>query len=154
MRLKIYVDADACPVQDMIIDIAEETNIQVVLVRSYDHFSHKTLPEHVETIHVDKGADVADFKIIQLAKKHDIVVTQDYGLASLCLAKNCTVLHHKGFMYTHHNIDQLLHTRHMSAMARNSGEKTKGPKPFTEEDKQAFALSLQQQIANIKKEIM
>lgn len=144
--MKIYVDADACPVQDCIISIAQKANLKVVLVRSYSHFSHTDLPPHVKTIHVDKGADVADFKIIQLVKKTDIVVTQDYGLASLCLAKGCIVLHHKGFTYTNHNIDRLLHSRYMGAMARKSGEKTRGPKAFTKEDEHKFSTLLKQTI--------
>jgi len=149
--LKIYVDADACPVQDTIIKIAEKSDIQVVLVRSYSHYAHKNLPAHVETIHVDKGADVADFRIIQLAKKDDIIITQDYGLASLCLAKGCIVLHHKGFTYTNNNIDQLLHSRYMGAMARKAGERTKGPKAFTLEDEQTFSTLLEEKIADTKK---
>lgn len=150
--MKIYVDADACPVQDAIMSITEKESIQVVLVRSYSHYAHTKLPSHVKTIHVDKGADVADFRIIQLAKKGDIIVTQDYGLASLCLAKGCTVLHHKGFMYTKDNIDQLLHSRYLGAKARQSGEKTKGPKAFTEEDENKFSILLNQTINHTKKE--
>ena len=68
---------------------------------------------------------------MQLAKE-DLIVTQDYGLASLALAKGCIVLHHKGYKYTNDNIEQLLQTRYLSAMVRKSGKRTKGPKPFTE----------------------
>jgi len=87
---------------------------------------------------VDTGADSADYRIMKLAVKGDIIVTQDYGLASLGLSKGCTVLHHKGFAYTNENIDQLLQTRYLNAMARKSGKRTKGPKPFKEEDRQKF----------------
>jgi uncharacterized protein len=75
---------------------------------------------------------------MKLAGKGDIIVTQDYGLASLGLAKGCTVLHHTGYSYTNENIDQLLQSRYLSAMARKSGKRTKGPKPFTAEDKEKF----------------
>lgn len=67
-----------------------------------------------------------------------MIITQDYGLASLGLGKGCIVLHHKGFQYTLENIDHLLYTRHMSAMARKSGKRTKGPKNYTKEDEQKF----------------
>ena len=60
---------------------------------------------------------IADYRIMQLAKE-DLIVTQDYGLASLALAKGCIVLHHKGYKYTNDNIEQLLQTRYLSAMVR------------------------------------
>lgn len=136
--MKVYVDADACPVKDIIIDEAGKRDISVILVTSISHFSLKEHPDWVETIYVDTGADAADYRIMQLAKKEDIVITQDYGLASLALAKGCYVLHHKGFAYTNDNIDQLLQSRYLSAKERRSGKHTKGPKALTEEDRQKF----------------
>lgn len=136
--MKIYVDADACPVKDTIISIAEDYRILVILVKSFAHFSNKEEQPGVETIYVDTGADSADYRIMQLAQKGDIIITQDYGLASLGLPKGCIVLHHKGFRYTNDNIDHLLQTRYASAMARKSGKRTKGPKAFTAEDERKF----------------
>lgn len=136
--MKIYVDADASPVQDEVAKIASKFKLQVVMVKSFSHFSNDKNAPHVETIYVDKGADVADFEIIKRAKKGDIIVTQDYGLASLCLGKGCLVLHHKGYQYTDKNIDRLLSSRHASAAARRAGERTKGPKPYTNEEREKF----------------
>jgi uncharacterized protein len=136
--MKIYVDADACPVKDIIIAEASAFEIPVVLVTSFSHFSNAEQPSGVKTIYVDSGADAADYRIVKLVEKEDIIVTQDYGLASLGLAKGTIVLHHKGFRYTNENIDQLLQTRYLSAMARKSGQRTKGPKPFTAEDREQF----------------
>jgi len=144
--LKIYVDADASPVQKETIEIAKKYNVAVILVKSVSHFSHEENPSHVETIYVDKGADIADLKVVQLAIKGDIVITQDYGLASLCLGKGCIVIHHKGFQYTDKNIDRLLSSRHASAMARRGGFRTKGPKPFSNEERQKFSNLLEQLI--------
>lgn len=140
--MKIYIDADACPVQTEVIELAETHALQVVLVKSISHFSHEELPAHVETVYVDKGAEMADFKIIQLIKPGDIIITQDYGLASICLGKDTIVLHQKGFRYTNENIDRLLTTRHNSAMARRAGNRTKGPKPFTNNDREKFTRLL------------
>lgn len=148
--MKIYVDADACPVNDSIIRIAAEEEIKVILVKSYSHFSHDEIPSHVDTLYVDTGTDVADFQIIKLAQKDDIVITQDYGLASLCLGKGCIVLHHKGFPYTHHNIDHLLQSRYDQAMKRRSGERTKGPKALTKEEVEAFEQLLRRTIQKVK----
>ncbi|RKQ33285.1 YaiI/YqxD family protein [Oceanobacillus halophilus] len=136
--MKIYVDADACPVKDIVITEAKKADLPVTLVTSFSHFSNEKQPAGVETIYVDTGADAADYRIMKLAKKGDMIITQDYGLASLGLAKGCRVLHHKGFRYSNDNIDQLLQTRYLSAMARKSGKRTKGPRPFTEEDRLKF----------------
>ena len=136
--MKIYVDADACPVKDIIISEGTSAEIPVVLVTSFSHFSTAEQPSGVEIVYVDDGADAADYRIMKLAEKGDIIITQDYGLASLGLAKGCTVLHHTGYSYTNENIDQLLQSRYLSAMARKSGKRTKGPKPFTSEDREKF----------------
>lgn len=136
--MKIYVDADASPVKDIIIEEATEREYPVTLVTSISHFSLQEDPPGVETIYVDTGNEEADYRIMRLIEKADILITQDYGLASLALAKGCHVMHHKGFMYTNKNIDQLLQTRYLSAQARKAGKRTKGPKAFTKEDKEIF----------------
>ncbi|WP_077324202.1 YaiI/YqxD family protein [Virgibacillus siamensis] len=136
--MKVYVDADACPVKDTIISIAAEYELPVVIVKSFAHFSPNDEQPGVKTIYVDTGAEAADYRIMKLTERGDMIITQDYGLASLGLAKGCSVLHHKGFAYTNDNIDQLLQTRYLSAMARKSGKRTKGPKAFSSEDEQKF----------------
>ncbi|WP_430788977.1 YaiI/YqxD family protein [Virgibacillus flavescens] len=146
--MTILIDADACPVKDSVTSIAADAQIPVILVKSFAHFSHGDEAAGVETVYVDTGADSADFRIMQLAKSDDIIITQDYGLASLALGKGCIVLHHKGFEYTQENIDELLHTRYTSAMARKSGKRTKGPKAFTEEDQRKFKDLLLRKITN------
>mgnify|MGYP001412448945 CR=1 FL=1 len=133
--MKILIDADSSPVISEVISLAEKYGLQVILVSSIAHYSNEIYPDFVEIVYVEKGADQADFKIVQLVNKGDIIITQDYGLASLLLPKDCYVLHHKGSQYTAKNIDQLLHNRHFSAMQRKSGQRTKGPKPFTKEDR-------------------
>ncbi|UCZ53758.1 YaiI/YqxD family protein [Bacillus shivajii] len=145
--MKIYVDADACPVKDIIISEARNFEIPVILVTSLSHFSNAEQPSGVETVYVDSGADAADYRIVKLVEKGDIIVTQDYGLASLGLAKGTIVLHQKGFRYTNDNIDQLLQTRYLSAMARKGGQRTKGPKPFTAEDREQFRHLFKQAIS-------
>lgn len=136
--MKIYVDADACPVQQEIVQLSNTFHMNAIFVKSYAHFSHDIFPEHIKTIYVDAHSESADYKIVQLTHRSDIVITQDYGLASLCLAKGCYVFHHKGFQYTNKNIETLLAQRHASAQARKSGKRTRGPKPFTAENKHFF----------------
>src|SRR5690625_319868 len=93
--MKIYVDADASPVNDIVIEVATGKKIPVILVKSFDHFSRAEEIDGVKTVYVDTGADAADYRIMQLAERGDVLITQDYGLASLGLGKGCPVLHHK-----------------------------------------------------------
>ncbi|WP_373765758.1 DUF188 domain-containing protein, partial [Jeotgalibaca porci] len=101
--------------KDIVIDEAKKHNLKVVLVASYAHYSTKIHPAHVETIYVDSAKEAADYRIMQLLQKDDILITQDYGLASLALGKKAKVLHHKGFEYDNDNIANLLESRYISA---------------------------------------
>src|SRR5699024_405366 len=148
--MKIYVDADACLVKDTIIRIANNAGVPVILVKSFDHFSNSEDAPGTQTIYVDTGADSADYRIMKLARKSDIIITQDYGLASLGLGKGCIVLHHKGFRYTSGNIDRLLHTRYVNAKARLGGKRTKGPKAFSQEDIEKFTRLLERTLGGCK----
>lgn len=136
--MRIIIDGDGSPVKDITIELAQVHQLEVMIVTSIDHFSMKEYSSNVSIIYVDKGLDSADYKIVQLIKKGDILITQDYGLASLVLPKGVRVLHHMGFEYKAETIDQLLEQRYFSAKVRRSGGHTKGPKPFTSEDKEKF----------------
>ena len=146
--MHVYIDADACPVKNIIIEEALAKSIPVTLVTSISHFSTKEQPAGVEIVYVDTGAEAADYRIIKLIKKGEILITQDYGLASLGLGKGCLVLHHTGYRYTSENIDQLLQSRYLSAMVRKSGKRTKGPKPFTEENRKEFRQRFKEVLAS------
>jgi Uncharacterized protein conserved in bacteria len=137
--MKIIVDADASPVKNEIIQLAGQYTVPVVLVSSIAHYSFETYPSYVKILYVEKGADRADFKIVQLAEKGDIIVTQDYGLASLLLPKGCRVVHHMGYEYTTKilNVYSKIVT---SVHLKKSGERTKGPRPFTEANRQNFIV--------------
>lgn len=136
--MKFIIDADSCPVVESIIQIAKKANLSVIIVKSFAHYSLAELPSHVQTIYVDSDAEAADYKIVEQTKKDDIIITQDYGLASLILNKDAYVFHHKGFQYTNENIQSMLDSRYLSAMQRKSGQRTRGPKPFTKADEQTF----------------
>ncbi|HLR14263.1 MAG TPA: YaiI/YqxD family protein [Bacillota bacterium] len=144
--MHIYVDADACPVIPTVINVAAGYGLSVTLVKSYSHFSHDPLPNHVHVVYVDSGADQADFKIVQLSNEKDLIITQDYGLASLVLKKGCYAIHHSGMEYTEENINRLLDQRHLSALARRSGERTKGPKKYSPDQRYHFQQTLTQML--------
>ena len=120
--MRIFVDADACPVKDVIFVVAKHYAIQVIIVNSISHYS--SFVDGVEYVIVDNVPEAADIAIINRIKAGDILVTQDYGLASLVLGKGVKALHHSGKSYTSKNIDHLLFKRHLSAKIRRSGGKT------------------------------
>lgn len=134
----IYIDADACPVTPEIVAIAGSKQKQVKIIKSYAHFSQPNTKEHVEEIYVDSENEAVDYKIIALIKQNDLLITQDYGLASLALQKGSIVIHPRGFQYKKETIDTLLASRYQNAQIRKSGGRTKGPAPFTEKDRQTF----------------
>ncbi|MGX5789743.1 YaiI/YqxD family protein [Staphylococcus equorum] len=145
---QVIIDGDACPVTNSVIELTEGTGIFVTVVRSFSHFSTVVQPDHVNVIYVDDGPDAVDFRIVKLVRPSDIVITQDYGLASLLLNKAKIVMHHKGYIYTQQNIDTLLEQRHASAQFRRSGGRTKGPSAFTEQDVAEFEAIFSSIIAN------
>ena len=95
--MKIYIDADGCPVVKNTLKIAKEFHILCVIICDT---AHQIEHENAETIVVDKGADSVDFCLVNLIQKGDIAVTQDYGLAAMCLSKRAIVLDQDGKEYT------------------------------------------------------
>lgn len=140
--MRIFVDGDGSPVKLETVKIANKFGIPVTIVTSVDHYTTKDYG--AEMVYVDKGSDLADYKIVALTQAGDIVITQDYGLASLLLAKQVTVLHHLGTQYTSENIDQLLEQRFFSSKLRKAGHHTKGPKAYTEQDRLNFSRQLEE----------
>src|SRR5699024_3302127 len=131
---QVIIDGDACPVTNSVIELTKGTSIFVTVVRSFSHFSSKVQPDHVDIIYVDDGPDAVDYKIVKITQSEDIVITQDYGLASLLLNKDKFVIHNKRFVFNQNNINTLLEQRHASAQFRKSGGRTKGPSAFTADD--------------------
>lgn len=143
--VKVIIDGDACPVVNSVIELTKGTGIFVTVLRSFSHFSHQIQPEHVN----DDAPDAVDYKIVQLAKKEDIVITQDYGLASLLIDKVHIVMHHKGSIYRADNIQALLDQRYLNAQIRKQGGRHKGPPPFTKNDR----LKFEQAFTNVIKQL-
>ncbi|MFS0655276.1 YaiI/YqxD family protein [Bacillus sp. 179-C3.3 HS] len=143
----IYVDADACPVKDEILSVASEFQVPVTFVASYVHFQTSRSPLE-DWRFVDTHKEAADLVIANAASAHDIVVTQDIGLASLLLPKDVIVLSERGRMYKNDTIDFDLERRHMSSRQRRKGVYGKGPKKLLEEDKQRFIVQLQKILSN------
>lgn len=140
--MKIFVDADACPVVDIAEDIATKYNIPVTLLCDTNHV---LTSDYSEVIVVGAGADAVDYKLISICHRGDIVVTQDYGVAAMALGKGAYAIHQSGKWYTDENIDQMLMERHLNKKARRASSRNhiKGPRKRTEEDDQRFAESFE-----------
>lgn len=137
--MKIVIDADGCPVIDITVKISKDKNIPCVIVCDTSHYFSIN---GVETITVSKGTDSADFKIVNMINKNDIVITQDYGLAAMCLSREAIVLNQNGLIYTKDNIDSLLAKRHVAKKIRLSGGRLKGPSKRSEVQNVTFETVL------------
>ena len=146
--MKLLIDADACPVVDIALRCATENDTEECILLC--DTSHMIERDGARTIVVSKGADSADFALVNLVKTGDIVVTQDYGLAAMCLAKKAYVMNQNGLIFTEFNIGSLLEQRHISKKIRMSGGRTKGPSKRTKEQDEAFLQSLQKIYKAIK----
>jgi len=133
--MKILVDADACPVKEIIVRLAKERCISVTMLTDT---SHRLNDGYSKVITVDKQADSVDFTLIGLLAREDIVVTQDYGLAAMVLGKGAKAVNQNGLEYTDENIDRLLMERHLGAKVRRGGGRTKGPAKRTKADNVQF----------------
>ncbi|MTI81837.1 MAG: YaiI/YqxD family protein [Firmicutes bacterium] len=136
--MKIIVDADACPknVLQVCKQLAEKHSLELWTVAS---FNHNIKSEH--HIMVGNASQEADMRIVNLCSKGDIVVTQDWGLAALILAKGAA-LSPTGKIYRQDNMDFMLEERELKAKLRRGGGRTKGPRKRNKEDDQRFTRSL------------
>lgn len=141
--MRILIDADGCPVVDITVGLAKRYGVECIILCDT---SHEFSRDGAKTVVVEKGADSVDFKIVNLVGEGDIVVTQDYGLAAMCLARKAIPVSQNGLVYTDKNIDQLLFTRYVSKKIRNAGGRMKGPSKRTAEQDKAFEAALEKLI--------
>jgi len=137
--MTILIDADGCPVVDIAVRVAAEHKIDCVILCDTSHVFEKP---GAKTITVTKGADSVDFALVNMVMLGDIVVTQDYGLAAMCLARAAVPVHQDGMIYTPDNIDALLLARHTAKKIRNAGGRLKGPAKRRPEQDRAFEEAL------------
>lgn len=139
MSRRILIDADGCPVVDETITMARRYGVECLILCDTSHVFEKS---GARTLTFSKGADSVDFALVGLVKPGDVVVTQDYGLAAMCLARNARVLSQDGMEYTTDNIDGLLLARHTAKKIRSGGGRLKGPKKRTKAQDEAYAAAL------------
>ena len=141
--MRILIDADGCPVVNETIKVAHKFNLESII---FCDTSHNFDEKNIKVIVVSKGIDAVDFAILNNIEKGDIVITQDYGLASLVLSRNSYAINQSGMVYTNENIDELLYSRYISKKMRNSGARLKGPKKRDKSQNTVFEQNLEKLI--------
>lgn len=138
--MKIYIDADGCPVKEEVYRVARRYRLKVHLVAN----SVMRIPQDdlIESTIVNDHMDAADDWIVENVKPDDIVITGDIPLASRVLEKGAMALGLKGREFTEHNIGGAMASREISSFLRESGIMTGGPAPFQKKDRSAFLQSL------------
>lgn len=137
--MRILIDADGCPVVDETIKIAKQFGLECLILHDTSHHFQR---EGVQSLVFSKGADSVDFALVNLLHPGDVAVTQDYGLAAMCLARGALALNQDGMEYTEDNIDSLLLARHTAKKLRNAGTRLKGPSKRTPAQNKAFSEKL------------
>ena len=137
--MKIYIDADGCPVVNLTVDIAKEYELDVIIVKNY---AHEIISSYATVVTVDIAADSADYYIINKIKKGDIVVSQDYGVAAIAISKEAICITQNGLVISNDNIDGLLHSRHMNQQLRKSKKYYSKIKKRTRQDNIKFEHQL------------
>ncbi|MFT5296572.1 MAG: hypothetical protein ACI9YH_002592 [Colwellia sp.] len=148
--MKIWVDADACPVviKDILFRAAERAEIETILVAN--HYLKIPPSKFISFVQVSSGFDVADDEIVSRAEKHDLVITADIPLAAEAVEKGCLALNPRGELYTDSNIKQRLNMRDFMDTLRSSGIQTGGVPPISQADRQAFANNIDKLLAKRK----
>jgi len=141
MGVTIYIDADGCPVVDIAVKLSIQAKCGCIIICDTSHIIQKP---GAKTITVSQGSDSVDFALVNMIQRGDIVVTQDYGLAAMCLARGATPISQDGMVYTNNNIDALLMQRHTAKKIRMAGGRTKGPSKRMPEQDKAFEAALRE----------
>ena len=144
-QVNIYVDADACPVVQIVEEIAQKYDVPVTLLCDTNHVLSS---DYSDVKIIGAGSDAVDYALIRLCHAGDIVVSQDYGVAAMALGKNAYAIHQSGKWYTNQNIDSMLMERHLAKKERRgtSRHHGKGPKKRTAEDDVHFRESFEKMV--------
>ncbi len=147
-NMRIFVDADGCPVVRQTEEVAIKYDVPVTLLCDTNHILQS---DYSEIKVIGAGADAVDFTLVNLCHEGDVVVTQDYGVAAMALGKKAYAIHQNGWLYTNENIDRLLMERHITKKARRASGKhhLKGPRKRLEDDDRQYKEALERLLSSI-----
>jgi len=149
--IRIFVDADACPVKAEVYRVAERYGLQVFVVAN--SFMNVPRSDLIERVIVSEGPDVADDWIVQRAGPTDIVITADIPLAGRCVRNKATVIGPTGKPFTEDSIGMALATRDLLTDLRSAGATTRGPPPLTRQDISRFLSALDLAVTRLKRKL-
>ncbi len=147
--MQIYIDADACPVKDEVVRVAERHGLAVLLVSN----SWMRGPDHplVQRFTVNNHPDAADDWISERVTDEDVVITSDIPLAARCVAKGAKILRPNGRPLGQDSISMAVAMRDLHTHLRETGEITRGPAPFEKQDRSRFLDALETAVQAIKR---
>jgi len=151
--MKIWVDADACPVavKEILFKAAERARIELILVANRQVKIPRSA--YIRFLQVAPGPDVADNEIARNVAPEDLVITADIPLAARVVEKGALGINPRGDVYTSENIKEKLSSRDFMDLLRASGLETGGPAALTQRDRQAFANALDRILSKYKPKI-
>ncbi len=147
--IRIFVDADACPVKTEVYRVAERYGLKVFIVAN--SFMNVPRSDMIERVIVSEGPDVADDWIVERVTENDIVITADIPLAGRCVRKGATVIGPTGKPFTDDSIGMALATRDLLTDLRSAGATTRGPPPLSRQDISRFLSALDLAVTRLKR---
>lgn len=148
--MKIIIDGDACPSIPFIESVAKKYSVEVII---YCDINHLIRSDYSIVRIVDNAFQNVDMYVVNNASEGDIVITQDYGVAALCLGKKAKVVSTNGTLFTDENIDIFLRDRHIAQTIRNAGGRTKGHKKRSKKDEERLIDTLTKLLYSYKEKI-
>jgi uncharacterized protein YaiI (UPF0178 family) len=147
--IRIFIDADACPVKDEAYRVAARYGLKTFVVSN----SFMMIPASplIERVIVDAGPDVADAWIAERCGPRDVVVTNDIPLADLCLKAGAQAIKPNGQPFTPDSIGAALAQRSIMEHIRSTGEITGGPRPFDRNDRSRFLQALDEAVQKARR---
>jgi uncharacterized protein len=149
--IRIFVDADACPVKAEVYRVAERYGLKVFVVAN--SFMNVPRSDLIERVIVGEGPDVADDWIVERAGPTDIVITADIPLAGRCVRNKATVIGPTGKPFTEDSIGMALATRDLLTDLRSAGATTRGPPPLTRQDISRFLSALDLAVTRLQRKL-
>ena len=149
--IRIFVDADACPVKTEVYRVAERYGLKVFVVAN--SFMNVPRSDMIERVIVQEGPDVVDNWIVERAGSTDIVITADIPLAGRCVKKGATVIGPTGKPFDDNSIGMALATRDLLTDMRSAGATTRGPPPLSRQDISRFLSALDLAVTRIKRKL-
>ena len=149
--IRIFVDADACPVKPEVYRVAERYGLKVYVVAN----GFMAVPRHdfIERVIVSEGPDIADDWIAERAGPSDIVITADIPLAGRCVRNQATVIGPTGKPFDDNSIGMALATRDLLTNLRSAGATTRGPPPLSRQDLSRFLSALDLAIVRLQRKL-